>query len=116
MRKGIKLLSVPEMVVYHRGPFNFGYYLHQRFLFSRAFAGVRARAQSPVRRLAYIVGAPLIPVMLLGRMTAKVLQKRRRVARFVVTLPLTVPALVVLVAGEWVGCLLGPGDALSKVE
>ena len=116
LRKGIKLLSVPEMVVYHRGPFNFGYYLHQRFLFSRAFAGVRARAQSPGRRLAYIVGAPLIPVMLLGRMTAKVLQKRRRVARFVVTLPLTVPALVVLVAGEWVGCLLGPGDALSKVE
>ena len=116
LQKGIKLLSVPEMVVYHRGPFDFGYYLHQRFLFSRAFAGVRARAQSPARRLAYILGAPLIPFMLLGRMTAKVLQKRRRVTQFVATLPLTVPALVVLVAGEWVGCLLGPGDALSKVE
>ena len=114
--KGIRLLSVPDMVVYHRGPFRFGYYLRQRFLFSRAFAGVRAQRQSPWRRLAYLVGAPLIPVLLLGRMTQKVFAKRCRVRQFILTLPLTVPALVVLVAGEWVGCLLGPGDALSKVE
>jgi len=114
--KGIKFLSVPEMMVYHRGPFDFGYYLRQRFWFSRAFAGVRARGRSPVWRLAYLLGAPLIPVMLLGRMTQKVLEKRCRVRQFVLSLPLTIPALVVLVAGEWAGCLLGPGDALSKVE
>jgi glycosyltransferase involved in cell wall biosynthesis len=114
--KGIKFLSVPDMVVYHRGPFDFGYYLRQRFWFSRAFAGVRARARSPVWRVAYLVGAPLIPVMLLGRMAQRVFEKRCRVWQFILTLPLTVPALVVLAAGEWVGCLLGPGDALSKVE
>ena len=116
LSEGTKLLSAPDMIVYHRGPFNFGYYLRQRFLFSRAFAGVRARTQAPQRRLAYLLGAPLVPVMLLGRMTLRVLQKRHRVGRFIMALPLTVPALVVMVAGEWVGCLLGPGDALSKVE
>lgn len=116
LAKGTRLLSVPELVVYHRGPFAFGYYLHQRYLFSRAFAGVRAQTQSTPRRLAYIVGAPIVPVMLLGRMTLRVLQKRRRVGQFFLTLPLTIPALVVMVAGEWVGYLLGPGDALSKVE
>ena len=42
LAEGTKFLSVPEMVVYHRGPFDFGYYLRQRYLFSRAFAGVRA--------------------------------------------------------------------------
>ena len=114
--EGIKFLSVPEMVAYHRGPFDFGYYLRQRFWFSRAFAGVRADTQSPIRRLAYLLGAPLIPVMLLGRMTRKVFEKRCRMRQFILTLPLTVPVLVVLVAGEWVGCLLGPGDALSRVE
>jgi glycosyltransferase involved in cell wall biosynthesis len=114
--KGIKLRSVPEMVVYHHGPFDFGYYLHQRFLFSRAFAGVRAQAEPPSRRLAYLIGAPLIPLLLLGRMTSRVLQKRHRVSRFVQSIPLIVPALVVMVAGEWVGCLLGPGDALNRVE
>jgi hypothetical protein len=34
----------------------------------------------------------------------------------ILTLPLTVNALVVLVAGERAGCLLGPGATLSKVE
>ena len=116
LARGCKLLSVPEMVVYHRGPFDFVYYLHQRFLFSRAFAGVRARNQSAVRRLAYLVGAPLIPLLLLGRMTRTVVRKRCRVGTFVRSLPLTVPAVIVLVAGEWVGCLLGPGNALTEVE
>jgi glycosyltransferase involved in cell wall biosynthesis len=114
--RGEKFLSVPEMVVYHRGPFDFAYYLRQRFLFSRAFAGIRARTQSPARRLAYLVGAPAIPLMLLARMGRTVLRKRCRVPEFIKTLPLTVPALFVLVAGEWIGCLLGPGDALSEVE
>jgi len=55
-------------------------------------------------------------LMLLARMTRKVLEKRRRIRQFALALPLTVPALLVFVAGEWAGCVLGPGDALSKVE
>ena len=54
--------------------------------------------------------------MLLARIARNVWQKRCRVPQFVLSLPLMVPALVVLVAGEWAGYLLGPGDALSKVE
>jgi glycosyltransferase involved in cell wall biosynthesis len=114
--KGHKLLSVPDMIVHHRGPFNFGYYLHQRYLFSRAFAGVRAERQSAVRRAAYLVGAPFVPIVLLARMASRVVQKRCHVGRFVATLPLMIPALIVFVAGEWAGYLFGPGDALSKVE
>jgi glycosyltransferase involved in cell wall biosynthesis len=116
LASGHKLLSVPEMVVYHRGPFDFFYYLHQRFLFSRAFAGVRAQNQSPVRRFAYLVAAPVIPLLLLGRIARTVIRKRCRVGQFVRSLPLTVPAVAILVAGEWVGCLLGPGNALTEVE
>jgi glycosyltransferase involved in cell wall biosynthesis len=114
--KGIKFCSVPGMVVCHRGPFDFGYYLSQRFWFSRAFAGVRAQKQARWRRWVYLVAAPVLPLILLGRMARTVFNKRCRVRQFLLALPLTVPALVVLVAGEWVGCLLGPGDALSKVE
>ena len=114
--KGERFLSVPEMIVHHRGPFNFLYYLHQRFLFSRAFAGVRARKQSPARRLAYLVAAPLVPAMLIARITQAVFAKGLRVPEYIRTLPLIVPAVTVLVAGEWVGCLLGPGNALSEVE
>lgn len=113
---GVKFLSVPEMIVSHHGPFEFGYYLRQRFWFSRAFAGVRARREAPWWRWAYLLGAPLLPVLLLARMARRVLEKRCRVRQFMLSLPLTASALIVLVAGEWIGCLLGPGDALAKVE
>ncbi|HET9763349.1 MAG TPA: glycosyltransferase [Casimicrobiaceae bacterium] len=116
LAEGARFLSVPDMLVHHRGPFAFAYYLRQRYLFSRAFAGVRARGQSAARRWAYLLGGPVVPFFLLARMGASVVRKRCRVGKFLRALPLLGPALVVLVAGEWVGCLLGPGDALSDVE
>jgi len=116
LAKGMKFLSVPDMVVHHRGPFPFGYYLRQRYLFSRAFAGVRAESQGALKRWIYVVAAPLVPFFLLARIAATVFRKRCRIGKFIAALPLLGPALVVLVAGEWVGYVLGPGDALSKVE
>ena len=116
LAEGHKMLSVPEMVVYHRGPFPFRYYLGQRFLFSRAYTGVRAQNRSALWRLTYLVAAPILPAILLARIALRVYSKRCHIGKFIVSLPLTIVALVVLVAGEWIGCLLGPGDALSKVE
>ena len=116
LAQGMKLLSVPDMIVYHRGPFPFAYYLRQRYLFSRAFAGVRARNQSALKRWVYVLGGPLIPFFLLARISMTVLRKRCRIGKYIRALPLLSFAVIVLVAGEWVGCVLGPGDALSRVE
>jgi hypothetical protein len=116
LAKGHRFVSVPDMVVYHRGPFQFAYYLGQRYLFSRAYTGVRAQRKAALWRLTYLIAAPLIPFMLLARMARNVFSKGCRSRQFILALPLTITALVVLVAGEWVGCLLGPGDALSRVE
>ena len=104
------------MVVVHSGPFDLGYYLRQRYWFSRAFAGARAKSLPPSRRLAYLVAAPLVPPVLLARIASRVWRKRRHVDKFAKALPLFVPALLAFVAGEWVGYLAGPGDALLKVE
>ena len=116
LAEGITLLCVPEMVVQHRGPFEFGYYLQQRYWFSRAFAGARAQSLSAAHRVAYLVTAPVLPFVLLARMAWRVWQKRCRVGKFAMSVPLLLPALTVYVAGEWMGYLAGPGDALSKVE
>lgn len=113
---GIELQSVPTMVVRHRGPFEFGYYLRQRYWFSRAFAGSRAAGLGAPQRWAYCALAPLVPPLLLLRIGSRVWQKRCRPGRFVAALPFLVPALTVYVAGELVGYASGPGDALSKVE
>jgi glycosyltransferase involved in cell wall biosynthesis len=116
LAKGIKFRSIPDMTVRHRGPFNYGYYLQQRYWFSRAFAGHRAKNLPAAKRLMYLLAAPLIPALLLARMAGRVYQKRCRMNKFIESLPLVIPALAVYVAGEWVGYLAGPGDALSRVE
>ena len=113
---GVKFKSVPEMRVHHRGPFDYGYYLQQRYWFSRAFAGCRSHHMPIARKIAYIVMAPLVPFLLLARMAKRVLARRCRVGKFAQSLPLLIPALFVFVVGEFVGYLWGPGDALSKVE
>jgi glycosyltransferase involved in cell wall biosynthesis len=111
---GVKFRSAPAMVVHHRGPFDYGYYLQQRYWFSRAFAG--ARQLPPSRKLAYFVAAPVVPFLLLARMAQRVLRQRCRVEKFAQAVPLLIPVLFVYVAGEFVGYLAGPGDALLKVE
>jgi glycosyltransferase involved in cell wall biosynthesis len=111
---GVKLRSVPGMVVHHRGPFDYGYYLQQRYWFSRAFAG--ARNMTGGRKLVYLIASPVLPFLLLARMTQRVVRQRCRVEKFAQTLPLLIPVLLVYVAGECVGYLAGPGDALLKVE
>jgi DNA-binding transcriptional ArsR family regulator len=98
------LLGVSQATVSH----------HMRLLVDAGL--VRAQKQGLAKRLAYVLGAPFVPFVLLARIGATVIGKRCRVGKFIVALPLIVIALVVLVAGEWVGCVLGPGDALAKVE
>jgi len=114
--KGAKFFMVPDMVVRHLGPWDYGYYLSQRYLFSRAFAGVRARAESLPKRIIYLLIAPLMPFVLLARIARTVAAKGQYMGRFIKTIPWIFPALVVYVFGEWIGYLLGPGNALSKVE
>ena len=111
---GVKFRAVPEMVVHHRGPFDYGYYLQQRYWFSRAFAG--ARQLPAAHKIAYFLAAPLVPFLLLARMAQRVWRRHCRVEKFAQSLPLLIPALFVYVAGEFVGYLAGPGDALLKVE
>jgi glycosyltransferase involved in cell wall biosynthesis len=113
---GIRFHAAPAMAVHHRGPFDFGYYLGQRYLFSRAFAGARSRQMPFTRKLAYLVASPLLPILLWMRMARRVLSKRCHVGKFAQALPLFVPVLIIYVAGEFVGYLAGPGDALLKVE
>ncbi|MFN2431809.1 MAG: glycosyltransferase family 2 protein [Gemmatimonadota bacterium] len=116
LAEGESFVSDPRMVVFHSGPFDLGYYLRQRYWFSRAYAGARAGTLPAWRRMAYLAAAPAVPALLLARMAGRVWRKRCHVDRFVLALPLFVPALAAFVAGEWIGYLAGPGDALSKVE
>lgn len=108
--------SVSRMGVHHTGPFDYGYYLEQRYLLSRVWGGTQRDKVTTAHRLLYLGAAPLFPFLLLGRIARRVLQKGHRVGKFLLALPLLVPVVFGYVWGEWLGYLLGVGDALERVE
>jgi hypothetical protein len=85
-------------------------------LFSRAFAGIRRGHVSRGFRVAYLVLAPGLMALLLARIAARVLARRRLIGRFILALPYLLPITATYVFGEWIGFLAGPGDSLSKIE
>jgi hypothetical protein len=82
--------------------------IHERYAFGRLFGCTRLRhIDGPARRAMYRAGAPLLPVVLLGRMVRKALRSaplRRRLASG------WVPLVLMVLAGswgEWLGYLTG---------
>ena len=116
MEAGHELKSEPDLVVHHTGPFTFFYYLGQRFLFSRAFGGIRRSAVPIWYRLAYVFLAPLLVPLLWFRTTKRVVAKKHRVGRYLLATPILIPVNCIYVLGEWTGYLFGPGDSLSRIE
>ena len=116
LAEGKKFRSVPSMIVYHRGPFDYFYYLRQRYLFSRAFSGARRGTVSAAQRAFYLLAAPAIPLLLLSRIASRVFAKKCHPNKFLLSLPLLIPAMTSYVAGEWMGYAFGPGRALMEVE
>lgn len=108
--------SAPRMGVHHTGPFAYRYYLEQRYLLSRVWGGTQRNKVGAARRLAYLIAAPAFPLLLLGRIAHRALQSGRYVAKFLAALPLLIPVAVAYVWGEWLGYLLGVGNALERVE
>jgi hypothetical protein len=108
--------GVARLGVAHTGPFDYRYYLVQRYLLSRVWAGSRRAQVGAAFRLVYLVTAPLFPLLLLGRISHRVLHSGHRVRKFLAALPLLVPVAVAYVWGEWLGYLLGAGDAPKWVE
>ena len=108
--------SVPTMGVFHTGPFDYFYYLDQRYLLSRTWGGTQRERTSLVKRSIYIIVAPLFPAFLLARITHRVLKSKQLFFKYVLSLPLLIPVVIAYVWGEWLGYLIGVGDAMDRVE
>jgi hypothetical protein len=113
---GVPTASTNRMVVRHIKPFRLGYFLVQRFHFSRSYAGMRRVDQTRAKRLIYGLGSLALPGLLMLRVTRNVLAKRRHVARFALCSPLVALFFAIGAVGEMIGYLLGPGRSLELVE
>jgi hypothetical protein len=116
-RDGIPLICRPEIGVFHKKHYTVTEYLSQRFLFARAYAGMRLPDVPGLHRLAHgLAAAVLLPPLLFARIVGRVLSKRRHRAELVRSLPLLVLFVTAWGAGESVGYLAGPGDSLARVR
>lgn len=117
-RKGYQLWVEPAARTNHLNFSRWGPSLDLRLHASRNYAGYRRQEFSAVRRAAYIVGAPLIPLVRLIRICRLVGNSPHRSL-----LPRVIPALIVNLVvsafGEFLGYLAGPGsstDYLGQIE
>jgi hypothetical protein len=112
---GISLLSRPSISVGHKMHYTVGSYLHQRYLYSRSYAGMRVRGASLPRRAAMGLAAFALPPVLLLRIAKQVWRFPEHRADLLKSLPLQALFTVSWAAGEVVGYWAGGGDALGKV-
>jgi hypothetical protein len=95
-------------------PASVGAFLAHFFRLGRLVAGQRCRRWPLGRRLAYTIGAPLIPFVRLSRIVAESLRRGSHVPWH--GLPLLVLGLVASAAGEAVAFLLGAGPPVRFVR
>jgi hypothetical protein len=115
--RGIELHVRADIVAAHkmlyRSPLE---YAGQRFLYSRAFAGMRLRGAGRGKSLAYGLGAFVLPPILLLRIVRSGWAAAEQRADVVRSLPLLALFVSAWSLGEAAGALLGPGDALGRVR
>ena len=110
--KGHRLYLEPEARTAHLNFARLAPWMPYLIHAGRAFAAARARPWSGFRRLLYVAGAPLIPLVRLWRIRAEL----RRSGRPAELWPRVVPALLVGLAVDTVGQILGYGLGAGKAN
>ncbi len=114
--RGVTLFLDPDMIVSHARPFDFFYFLGQRFHFCRSYAVMRWSAPRPAQRIVYGLGCAVLPPLLWYRNLRHLISKRRNVGMYLFCTPLIFTYMIAGAIGEAVGYLVGGGHSLERVE
>lgn len=113
---GVPFYCDPDLIVSHKKEFGFGYFMSQRYHYSRSYAGMRMENAPAWKRVAYAGATAFLPPLLFLRMARTIWRKGRRRFTFALATPAIGAFLLSWAWGEGVGALLGPGDSLARVE
>jgi glycosyltransferase involved in cell wall biosynthesis len=102
---GLELVMTPQIVVYHKRSFTLAGFLKNRFLHGKQFGGSRAESFSGTKRIIHILLSPLVPIILLLRITLRVIAKRKNLAKYFLAVPILILFLVSWSFGELSGYL-----------
>lgn len=115
-RNGVALMCRPGICVRHKMHYRVHEYIAQRFLYSRAHAGLRGAAMSAPRRLGFAIAALGLPGALLVRIIRRVIAAGGLGNELVRSLPLIIIFVCAWAGGEVIGFAAGPGNALSRIK
>ncbi len=111
--RGHRLYLEPRAKISHLNFELLSPWIQAQFHSWRQFASARAQEWSPIRRLLYTCGAPLIPFIKLQHMLRQLRTMEQRTVPSGV-LPVLILGLVAGAVGEMTGYALGIGDAKRK--
>lgn len=108
--QGHTLRSDPSLQVTHKKHFTLKTYLHERFHYSRWFAGHRVTNSTLTKRLFYLAASPLLPLLIFIRLVRRLDKSNWYLAPHI--------ALVALVGtlGEGIGYALGKGNSAYHLK
>ena len=104
-RAGGTLTLVPQMRVRQRLSFGFRRFLRQRFAHGRRFGRTRLAGRGAGAGVVHLLASPLVPAILLARITGRVLRGGRDLGPFVAALPVLGCFILAWTAGEASGYL-----------
>ncbi len=113
-QKGYRLRRAGRAIVTYQNSLTASQFLRQRFHYGRWFAAARVAGAGPLRRLAYALFSPLLPLLLTGRL-ARVAANRGRGALLRGALPWVLLSQTMWSAGEFCGYLMGKGTSDREV-
>jgi hypothetical protein len=91
-------------------------FLIRRFHQGRCFAGIRSNQMSVPKRILFAAGTPILPMLLMLRVTRLVIREKQFWGKFVLSLPMIFAASVAWSAGEAIGYLTGPGRSSDRID
>ena len=112
---GHSLLAAPEVVVFYNRRLTARQIVNRRLTHGRCYGGRRARQVSLPRRTLIALGGWLLPPLLAVRLWSNVWPKGRYRREFILSLPISLAAIIAWSAGEWWGNLLGIGNSCDHV-
>jgi hypothetical protein len=112
------LWLTPDSEVGMRRTVSLGAALRERYAFGRIFGQTRSQRMTARRRALYGVVAPALPLLLLGRMTAKGLRSEKLARNFLRGFFPLVGLVLCWSFGEWLGYVTGrpPGSLVLAAE
>lgn len=106
--RGEKLALAPGMILYQRRQgLRIYTALHERFVWGRSYGAGRGRLAKSWWRFVWTASAPILPGLILSRMTATAVTRRRNLVPFLKALPLTAILVTGWVCGEVTGYVTG---------